>query len=119
MATAAQSATETVRSSLTGQKDSAATSLGNFAGALRKAGRESDGAAQMAEWAADGLERVSATLRSKDLNGMVREVESFARTQPVAFFFAAAAAGFLATRFLKAGTSEKRDPAGFSSTTRV
>jgi len=100
--------TQSVRSSLTQQKDTAASSLGSFAGALRKAARESDGggeapAARMAEWAADGLERVSSTLRSKDLNGMLREVESFARNQPVAFFFAAAAAGFLATRFLKAG----------------
>jgi hypothetical protein len=102
----AQSAKDTVRSSLTEQKDGAASSLGEFAGALRKASQDSgDGsAAQMADWAANGLERVSATLRSNDLNGMMREVESFARSQPVAFFFAAAAAGFLATRFLKAGT---------------
>jgi hypothetical protein len=34
---------------------------------------------------------------------LVRQVQSFARNQPVALFFAAAAAGFLATRFLKAG----------------
>ncbi|HEX6530086.1 MAG TPA: hypothetical protein VF004_09745 [Burkholderiales bacterium] len=101
----AESAKETVRSSLTEQKDGAASSLGEFAGALRKASQDSgDGsAAHMADWAASGLERVSATLRSNDLNGMMREVESFARSQPVAFFFAAAAAGFLATRFLKAG----------------
>ena len=101
----AQSAKDGVRSSLTEQKDGAASSLGEFAGALRKASQDSgDGsAAHMADWAASGLERVSATLRSNDLNGMMREVESFARSQPVAFFFAAAAAGFLATRFLKAG----------------
>jgi len=103
-----QSATEGVRSSLTAQKDNAASNLGSFAGALRKAARESDDgqertATRMAEWAADGLERVSSTLRTKDLNGMVRELESFARSQPVAFFVCAAAAGFLATRFLKAG----------------
>lgn len=124
---------ESVRSSLTQQKDSAASSLGSFAGALRKAARESDGggeapAARMAEWAADGLERVSSTLRSKDLNGMLREVESFARSQPVAFFVAAAAAGFLATRFLKAGaqssgsqpesgaTGLQRDPGAYPRT---
>jgi hypothetical protein len=109
----AQSATEGVRSSLTEQKDTAASSLGSFAGALRKAARESDGGAEgtasrMAEWAADGLERVSSTLRTKDLNGMVRELESFARSQPVAFFVCAAAAGFLATRFLKAGSGDNR-----------
>ena len=79
MQNVAQSATEGVRSSLTEQKDTAASSLGSFAGALRKAARESDGGAEgtatrMAEWAADGLERVSSTLRTKDLNGMVREL---------------------------------------------
>lgn len=118
-------ASESVKSSLTQQKDSAASSLGSFANALRKAARESDGgaeapAARMAEWAADGLERVSSTLRSKDLNGMVREVESFARSQPVAFFFAAAAAGFLATRFLKAGAqpSPARSESGLSGLQR-
>ena len=91
---------------MTEQKDSAASSLGNLAGALRKAAHESGGepsTARAVEWAADGLERVSAALRSNDLDGMVRQVQSFARNQPVAFFFAAAAAGFLATRFLKAG----------------
>ena len=113
--TVVNDASESVKSSLTQQKDTAASSLGSFAGALRKAARESDGgadapAARMAEWAADGLERVSSTLRSKDLNGMMREVESFARTQPVAFFFAAAAAGFLATRFLKAGSQSSSSP---------
>ena len=110
-------ATDSVRTSLTQQKDGAASSLGGFAGALRKAAKEADsdgqGVGRMAEWAADGLERVSSTLRTKDLDGMVREVRSFARNQPVAFFFAAAAAGFLATRFLKAGSQaqgEAREP---------
>lgn len=102
---------DSVRSSLTEQKDGAASSLGSFAGALRKAAQESGGEGQgvgrMAEWAAEGLERVSSTLRSKDLDGMLREVQSFARQQPVAFFAAAVAAGFLATRFLKAGTQDE------------
>ena len=117
---AVSDATDSVRSSLTQQKDGAASSLGSFAGALRKAAKESgaegQGVGRMAEWAADGLERASSTLRSKDLNGMVREVESFARSQPVAFFFAAAAAGFLATRFLKAGTGPDSGGAGLSRT---
>ena len=59
-----QNATEAVKSSVTEQKDSAASSLGNLAGALRKAAHESgDGDApttHIVEWAADGLERVSA-----------------------------------------------------------
>jgi hypothetical protein len=101
---------DSVRSTLTQQKAGAASSLGSFAGALRKAAKDSDGEGQgvgrMAEWAADGLERVSSTLRSKDLDGMLREVQAFARQQPIAFFAAAVAAGFLATRFLKAGTGD-------------
>lgn len=112
-----QNATEAVKSSVTEQKEAAASSLGNLAGALRKAAHESgDGDAsstRIVEWAADSLERVSTTLRSNDLDGMVRQVHSFARSQPVAFFFAAAAAGFLATRFLKAGAESphrKNDP---------
>ena len=113
MATASQNVNDVKQSAkeqLAREKDGAAQSMGSFAGALRSAARESgDGsAAHMADWAADGLERMSATLRANDLNGMVREVESFARSQPVAFFFAAAAAGFLATRFLKAGAPTQR-----------
>lgn len=106
-----QDATEAVKSSVTEQKEAAASSLGDLAGALRKAAHESDdgdaSTTRIVEWAADGLERVSTTLRSNDLDGMVRQVQSFARSQPVAFFFAAAAAGFLATRFLKAGADSQ------------
>ena len=106
-----QNATEAVKSSVTEQKEAAASSLGNLAGALRKAAHESDdgdaSTTRIVEWAADGLERISTTLRSNDLDGMVRQVQSFARSQPVAFFFAAAAAGFLATRFLKAGADSQ------------
>jgi hypothetical protein len=102
-----QNAAEAVKSSMAEQKDSAASSLGNLAGALRKAAHDSGGGDQattrIVGLAADGLESVATTLRSNDLDGMVRQVQSFARNQPLAFFFAAAAAGFLATRFLKAG----------------
>ena len=50
---------------------------------------------------------------------MMREVQTFARTQPVAFFCAAAAAGFLASRFFKAGSGETRSqtPTDLPSTT--
>jgi hypothetical protein len=96
---------------VTEQKDSAAGSLGNLAGALRRAAHETGGGdastTRMVEWAADGLERASAALRSNDLDGVVQQTQSFARSQPVAFFFAAAAAGFLATRFLKAGADSQ------------
>lgn len=97
---------ESARSMLGEQQRAAAGGLGEFAGVLRKAAREMDGgrqssACRMAESAADSLEHFSGTLRNKDLNGLMHDVESFARRQPVAFLGAAIAAGFLAVRFLK------------------
>jgi hypothetical protein len=110
---ATQAAKETARSMLNEQQKAAASGLGDFAGALRKVAREmGDGrqapVSRMVESAADGLERFSGSLREKDLNGLMRDVEGFARRQPVAFFGAALAAGFLAMRFLK--SSDPRSP---------
>jgi hypothetical protein len=110
---ATQAAKETARSMLNEQQKAAASGLGDFAGALRKVAREmGDGrqapVSRMVESAADGLERLSGSLREKDLNGLMRDVEGFARRQPVAFFGAALAAGFVAMRFLK--SSDPRSP---------
>ena len=104
----AHSAKDAAQESIGRQKDAVASNLGNFARALRDAGRESgDGGAQgagpVADWAAEGLERVSSALRTRDLNSILRGTEDFARRQPLVFFLGAAAAGFLAARFLKAG----------------
>jgi hypothetical protein len=86
-------------------KQTAAGTLADFAQALRKAAHEGggrdSGVAGFADVAADGLERFSGTLRSKDLNALMHDAESFARKQPIAFFGAAVAAGFIAMRFLK------------------
>lgn len=106
----AHSAKDAAQQTLGRQKDAVASNLGSFARALRDAGRESSadggqGVGPVAEWAAEGLERVSSALRTRDLNGMLRGAEDFARRQPVVFFLGAAAAGFLAARFLKAGTA--------------
>jgi hypothetical protein len=103
-------AKETTRSKLNEQKDAAAQGIGEVAGALRDAARhrdDGDGLGRLGAAAADGLERVSGALRSKDVSTMLRDVESFARQQPVAFFGLALAAGFLAVRFMKSG--ERRD----------
>jgi hypothetical protein len=99
---------DSARSMIGNQQKAAASGLGQFAGALRKAAREmGDGGEQapmsrMIESAADGLERFSGSLREKDLDSMMRDAESFARRQPILFFGAAIAAGFLAVRFMKA-----------------
>src|SRR5688500_645017 len=88
---------DTARQVLDGQQRAAAGGINDFAGALRRAARESgDGSAtvsRIAETAADSLQRVSESLRSKDLDGLVRDAESFARRQPLAFIGAAAVVG--------------------------
>lgn len=102
-------AKETARDKLNEQKDMAAEGVGNMAGALHEAARrrgdeagEGDLFANLTDSAASGLDRLSSALRNKDVGGMLRDMESFARNQPVAFFGLALAAGFLAVRFLKA-----------------
>ena len=104
----AQSAEHAAEQTIGRRKEALASDLGTFAGALRNAAKESGAngpsMGQFAEWAADSLERASSALQTQDLRSMLRAAEDFARKQPVTFFFAAAAVGFLATRFIKAGT---------------
>jgi hypothetical protein len=113
MSDAAQVAKDAAGAALARKKDSAADTLETLAGALRQAagdaGTDGQEAGAVATWAADGLERASTSLRGKDLGSILRDAESFGRAQPVAFFFAAAAAGFLAARFLKAGMPPEGD----------
>lgn len=109
-------AREIARSKWGEQQREAATGLGDMAGALRTAAlevesRQQPTVAKLAQCAADGLERLSGTLRNKDLDGMVRDAESFARRQPLVFFGAALAAGFLAVRFLKSSGEGAQAPA--------
>jgi hypothetical protein len=100
-------AKEAAQTKLNEQRQAAASGLGDFAGALRTAARDMNGrnatVARFAETAAERLERLSGTMNGKDLDGIVREAESFARREPMLFFGAAVAAGFLAIRFLKSG----------------
>ena len=96
------------RTTLNEKKDAAADGVDGVAGALRDAARRNDGNgernafANLSGSAADGLDRLSSTLRNKDVGTMLRDVESFAREQPVAFFGLALAVGFLGVRFIKA-----------------
>ncbi len=102
-------AKEVARMKLNEQKDAAAEGIGQVAGALRNAKHRQDSddasepVASLTDSAADGLDRLSNTLRGKDVGVMLRDLEGFARHQPVAFFGLALAAGFLAVRFVKAG----------------
>lgn len=115
-------AKEVARSRLSEEKQGAASGIENVADTLREVVKrhESNGGdllTNLAGSAADGLERLSGNLRNKDVGTMVRDVQTFARDQPVAFFGLTMAAGFLAVRFLKASDSEaETSPAPDSNT---
>ena len=101
-------AKDSAHTQLNEKKDVAADGLRNVADALRDAaqrGAGDDPLLGLTASAADGLDRLSSALRNKDVGVMMRDVESFARAQPVAFFGLALATGFLAIRFMKAGRS--------------
>jgi hypothetical protein len=102
-------AKDSAQSLVNEKKDVAADELHNVAGALRSAAQrrsgDDDPLLGLTGSAADGLERLSSALRNKDLGVMMRDMESFARAQPVAFFGLALATGFLAVRFMKASHS--------------
>ncbi len=103
-------ATDVARSAASQQQRAAAQGIDNFAGALRAAARNTDGgngaSSRVAQTVADGLDRVSSSLKGRDLNSLIRDVEDFARSQPLVFFGAALATGFVAMRFLKSSTPD-------------
>ena len=106
MASAMQTAKDVATQTAQTQKDTAAQNLDQMADALRGAsGKMNEDDQRMlgsfAERAAGGLEQISTRLRSQDVDGLLRDVQGFARAQPVAFFGISLAAGFLAMRFLK------------------
>lgn len=89
------------------QKSRAAEGLGSVASALRQTGeslRTGDQGqfGEVAERAADFVERFSDDLRNKDVNELLYEAERFARREPELFLGGAVLLGLVAARFLKA-----------------
>jgi hypothetical protein len=119
-------AKQTARNRIAERKQMAASGIDDFAGALRAAADklqsgQHGGMARLTQSAAGELQHMSGTLRGKDLDTIVRDAESLARRQPLAFFATAVAAGFLAVRFLKASDSAgvRDEQAGIPSGSRV
>ena len=88
------------------RKGTAAQTLGTVAGALRGAAQdlqqgEAAALGTYAEGAAAQLDKVAGYLREKDLKGLTRDAETFARRHPEVFLGGAFLAGVLAARFLK------------------
>jgi hypothetical protein len=116
---AAEDVKEQVRSSAVRQKDAAAQQMDGFAHALKSAsddlqGRGQDSAAAWVRQAASGLERVSSTVRERNVDDLIGTVEDFARRQPVAFLGGAVAAGFGLARLMKSSADRRRSTAAES-----
>ena len=99
-------ATEQAKPRLESSKEQAAESISSAAQALRQSGgqlreQQQGAVAQVAETAADQVERMADFLRGRDVDQLVQEVEGFARSKPYVFLGAAGALGLVAGRFLK------------------
>jgi ElaB/YqjD/DUF883 family membrane-anchored ribosome-binding protein len=116
----ASQAKEMGRSKLSEQLDERTTQIGtqarSFAGALRQTGQqmgpESDDTARLTSGMADRLERVGGYLERARGDEMLRDVERFARERPWLVAGAAAAAGLVASRFLKASSERRFEQTG-------
>jgi ElaB/YqjD/DUF883 family membrane-anchored ribosome-binding protein len=111
-------AADKVKQTVSDRKGAGADYVGSLAETIRRASREFDNdlpvAGKYIRKAASQVENVADSIRSGDINDLVRNAQSFARRQPTAFLGIAALAGFAAVRFLKssadvpAGASENR-----------
>ena len=113
----AQETTTQVRGQVSSQVDQRSTEAGerlrSMAGdahtvgdELRKQGK--DQPARMADQAADRVERIGSYLQESDGERILRDVEDFGRRQPALLVAGDLAIGFLASRFLKASSGERR-----------
>jgi gas vesicle protein len=87
------------------QVSSTAGDVRSMAQQLREQGKEQP--AKIAEQAADRAERLGTYLKQADGEAILRDVEDFGRRQPWAVMVGGLAAGFLASRFLKASSSRR------------
>jgi hypothetical protein len=105
---------ETARAVADSQRRVAAGRLHGLSAGLRDSARsleiheEGRYAAPWVERAAEGLDRVAATLEQEDAQGLVARSEDFARRNPAVFLGGAAAAGFALARFLRSSSARRR-----------
>jgi hypothetical protein len=87
------------------QMSSSAQALRSTSERLREEGQ--DGPARAAERAADQAERLGGYLTESDADRILDDVEDFGRRRPLAVVAIGIAAGFAASRFLKASSSSR------------
>ncbi len=86
-----------------GQVHGVAEALRQTASSLEQQGQA--GVSGYLGGAADGLDRLSSSMRDGDIDAVVHKTTEFARRQPALFIGGAFAAGFLMTRFLKSSAT--------------
>jgi ElaB/YqjD/DUF883 family membrane-anchored ribosome-binding protein len=110
-------ATEKLKDAVNNRKSASAEYVGSLADTMRRAAKEFDNdlpiAGSYIRKAAAHVEGVSDSIKTGNLNDLVRNAQSFARRQPTAFLGIAVLAGFGVVRFLK---SSADDPANAGQT---
>jgi uncharacterized membrane protein len=94
-------------SQLNAQKRRATDQLDNFTATLRESTQQlrderHDAVATLLERGVAELERLTTTLRERDINEFIADVERFGRRQPALFLGSSFVAGLLLARFAKA-----------------
>jgi hypothetical protein len=93
------------------QKQAGADQIGGVARAIHGAAQEIEQemphAAGFVHDAAAKLEGAAASLRERSIDDLLRSLNNFARSQPVAFFGGAVLAGFALSRFLKSSAEPR------------
>jgi ElaB/YqjD/DUF883 family membrane-anchored ribosome-binding protein len=84
---------------------------------LREQGK--DQPAQLADKAAERAERVGNYLQQSDGERILQDVEDFGRRQPWAVIAGGAAVGFLASRFLKASSTNRYEQRSWESSRQL
>jgi hypothetical protein len=87
------------------QVSGTASDLRSVSEELRNQGKDTP--ARLAEQAAQRTERLGGYLRESDADRILGDVEDFARRQPWAVVAGGVALGFVASRFLKASSSDR------------
>lgn len=104
----ASQTTDRLREKVSEQRGAGAEYVGSLADTMRRAAREFDNdlpiAGKYIRKAAAQVEGVSDSIRTGDLNDLVRSAKAFARRQPTAFLGLSVLAGFAAVRFLKSSS---------------
>jgi len=110
-------------SQLSTQKNKATDGIGTVAQAVKQASQQlrtqqHDTIANYIDQAANQLERLSTSIRDKDVGELVRDAQQFARRRPAVFIGSAFAIGLLSARFLKSSRDRENSSDGRNSYAR-